>query len=87
MSSTNNLELNWWLLDKSRNKSGPNIEPWGTPALVLAQDELWPLRITIVFYFLRSLLEGLVNSWDHAAFKLKNDFVVPLFIESFQKVK
>ena len=30
-----------------RNKSGPNIEPWGTPACILAQDELWPLRTRI----------------------------------------
>ena len=36
---------NWRLSDKSlmyiRNKSGPNIESWKTPALILAQHELW----------------------------------------------
>ena len=30
-----------------RNKSGPIIEPCGTPALILAQDKLWPLKITL----------------------------------------
>ena len=64
-SSANNLGLHWRLSDKSlmyiRNKSGPNIKPWGTPALILAQDELWPLRITLCFLFLRSLLKGLIN--------------------------
>ena len=44
-----------------RNKRGPNTEPWGTPALLLAQDELWLLRITLSFPFLRSLLKGLIN--------------------------
>ena len=44
-----------------RNKSEPNIENWGTPALILAQDKLRPLRITLCFYFLRSLLRGIKN--------------------------
>ena len=35
-----------------RNKRGPNIEPWVTSALILAQDELWPLRISLCFLFL-----------------------------------
>ena len=43
VSPVNNLGLHWRLLDISfmytRNKSGPNIEPWGTPALILAQGE------------------------------------------------
>ena len=42
-----------------RNKSRPNIEPWGTPALKLAQDELWPLRITLCFVFLKKSVERL----------------------------
>ena len=29
----------------NRNKSGPNIEPCGIPALILAQNKLWPLKI------------------------------------------
>ena len=39
VSSLTNLVLHWRLSDKSlmyiRNKSRPNIEPWGTPALLL----------------------------------------------------
>ena len=42
MSLANSLGLHLKLSNKSsmyiRNKSGPNIEPWGTPALTLAQD-------------------------------------------------
>ena len=57
VSSANNLGLHWRLLDKSlmyiRNKSGSNIDSWGTPALILAQDEFWPLRITLCFLFLK----------------------------------
>ena len=34
-----------------RNKSGPDIEPWGTPALILDQGELWSLRTTPCFLF------------------------------------
>ena len=34
-----------------RNKSGPYIEPWGTPELTLAQGDLWLLRITLCFLF------------------------------------
>ena len=40
-----------------RNKSGPNIEPWATPALILAQDELWPFRITLCFLFLKKSIK------------------------------
>ena len=60
MSPANNLELHWRLSDKSvmyiRNKSGPNIDPWGTPALIVAQDELWPLRISLCFLFLKKFI-------------------------------
>ena len=44
-----------------RNKTGPNIEPWGTPTLILAQGERWLLRITLCCRFLRSLSKGLIN--------------------------
>ena len=48
--SANNFRLHWRLSDKSlidlRSKSGPNTEIWETPALILAQDEFLPLRIT-----------------------------------------
>ena len=30
-----------------RNKRRPNVEPYGAPALILAQDKLWPLKITL----------------------------------------
>ena len=55
--SANNLGLHWRLSDRLlmyiRNRSGRYIEPWGTPVLILAQDELWPLRITLYFVFLK----------------------------------
>ena len=45
--SVNNLGLHWRLSEKSsmyiRKKSGPIKEPWGTPTLILSQNELWPL--------------------------------------------
>ena len=63
LSSANNLGLLWRLSDKSlmymRNKSGPNIEPWGIPALTLAQVELWPLRITLCFLFFKKSVKRL----------------------------
>ena len=42
-----------------RNKSGPIIEPCGTPALILAQDKLWPLKITLCFLFLKKSVKRL----------------------------
>lgn len=42
-----------------RNKRGPNVEPYGTPALILAQDKLWPLKITLCFLFLRKSVKRL----------------------------
>ena len=41
------------------NKSGPNIDPWVTPALILDQDELWPLRINLCFLFLKMSVKKL----------------------------
>ena len=41
------------------NKSGPNIEAWGTPALILAQHELWSLRIILCFVFLKKSVKRL----------------------------
>ena len=32
-----------------KNKSGPNTEPQETRTLILAQDEVWTLRITLCF--------------------------------------
>ena len=59
VSSANNLVLHWRSSDKSlmyiRNKSGFNREPWGTSAFILAQDELWPVRITPFVLFLKKL--------------------------------
>ena len=57
VSSANNVGLHWRLWDKSlmyiRNKSSPSIEPWETTALILAQDELWWLCVTLCFLFLK----------------------------------
>ena len=44
---------------KDKNKSRPNAEPWGTSALMLAQDELWPLRITLSLLFLKKSVQRL----------------------------
>ena len=63
--SANNVELRWRLSHKSlmyiRNESRPNIKPWETSALILAQDELWALRITLFLYFLKNLSKGFRN--------------------------
>ena len=32
-----------------RNNKGPKIEPCGTPAVTLSQDECWPFRTTRCF--------------------------------------
>ena len=42
-----------------RNKSGSNVEPWGSPALILTLDELWALRITLCFLFFRKSVKSL----------------------------
>lgn len=64
LSSANNLRLHWRLSNESlmyfKNKSGPNIEAWPTPALILAQDELWPLIIILCFVFLNGFPEILL---------------------------
>ena len=71
--SANNFGLHCRLWDKSlmyiRNKTGPNIEPWRTPALILAQDELWPLRITLCFLFLKKSVKRL-NKLPEIPFRL-----------------
>ena len=36
-----------------KNNSGPSMEPWGTPALMLAQGEAWPFKTTHCFLKLR----------------------------------
>ena len=41
------------------NKSRPNIEAWGTSALILAQYELWSLRIILCFVFLKKSVKRL----------------------------
>ena len=33
-------------LMKIKNKSGPRIEPWGTPARIFFQSEDWPFKTT-----------------------------------------
>ena len=42
-----------------RNNSRPYLDPWGTPALILAQDELWWLRTTLCFLFLKKSVKRL----------------------------
>ena len=39
-----------------KNRSGPKIDPWGTPALISARKENWPLKILFAFCFSESVL-------------------------------
>ena len=63
VSSANNLGLHWRSSNESLmyvgNKSRPNIEAWGTSALILAQYELWSLRIILCFVFLKKSVKRL----------------------------
>ena len=63
VSSANNLGLHWRSSNESPmyvgNKSRPNIEAWGTSALILAQYELWSLRIILCFVFLKKSVKRL----------------------------
>ena len=36
-----------------KNRSEPRMEPWGSPALTSAQEEVCPLRTTLCFLFLK----------------------------------
>ena len=75
----NNLGLHWRLSDKSfmyiRNKSGPYIEPLRTPALILVQDELWPLRIGLYFLFPKKSVKRL-NKFPEILLRL-NLWIIP----------
>ena len=57
MSSANNLAIDERPSARSfiyiKNRSGPSMEPWGIPALTLAQEEVYPLRTTLCFLFLK----------------------------------
>ena len=57
LSSANNLGLHWRSSNESlmyfRNKSGPHIEAWGTPALILA------VNIILYFVFLKKSVKRL----------------------------
>ena len=39
-----------------KNRSGPRIDPWGTPALTSAHEENWPLKLPFAFCFSESIL-------------------------------
>ena len=36
-----------YIINKNKEKRGPNIEPWGTPARMFFQFEVWPLSTTL----------------------------------------
>ena len=38
-----------------KNRSGPSLEPWGTPGLTSAQEEVYLLRTTLCFLFLKKI--------------------------------
>ena len=51
-----------------KNRSGPSMEPWGTPALTSAQEEVCPLRNTFCFLFLKksdNRFKRLPVMWKH----------------------
>ena len=56
-SSANNLGFEDKSSDRSliyiKKNSGPRIDPWGTPARTLVQDDVWPLRTTLCLRFFR----------------------------------
>ena len=80
VSSANNLGLHWRLSDKSlmyfRNKSGTNIELWGTKSLILAQDELWPSRTTLCFLFLKKSVKRF-NKFPEIPLRLRLWIIFP----------
>ena len=69
VSSANNLGIHWRLSYKSLMGS------WGAPALILAKDKLWLLRIIFVFYLLRNLLKRL-NKYPEIPLRL-NLWIIP----------
>ena len=52
-----------------KNKTGSNIEPWGTPALILAQGERWLLRITLLSFFKKSVKR--INKFPEIPLRLR----------------
>ena len=72
------------LLMYIRNETRTNIEPSGTPALILAQDEQWLLRTSS---FSNNSVRGL-NVTPETVFKMmNNDSPVSHFFSSFLNVK
>ena len=57
MSFANNLAIDERPSARSfiyiKNKGGPSMEPWGTPAVTSAQKEDCPLRTTLCYPFLK----------------------------------
>ena len=57
VSSENNCGLD----PKSSDKSGPSIEPYGTPTSIAAHEEYCPFRATLAIDDIRSLSQHLTN--------------------------
>ena len=53
-----------------KNKSRYYLEPWGTPASVLAQDEIWLLKTTICFLFLKKKSVKRLNQFPDTQLRL-----------------
>ena len=57
MSSENNFAFDERPLARSliyiKNRSGPSMEPWGTPAVTSAQEEDCPLSTALCLLFLK----------------------------------
>ena len=58
-SSANNFALEDRAPDKSfmyiKNNNGPKMEPWRTPAVTFCYSDVWPLRRTLCFLWLKEL--------------------------------
>ena len=48
-----NLKLSRKSLISNRNRSGPKMDPWGNPQVIIFSDESWPLIIHCRSLFVR----------------------------------
>ena len=70
-------------LIKIRKERGPNIEPWGTPATIFVQFEVWPLSTTLWNLFVKKpLLELRVDHLYHMIWV----YTISLHATLYQKI-
>ena len=71
---------------KTRESSGPRMEPWGTPPLVSAREECWPFQTTLGFLLLRESVNRANKFPETMLTQLINKTFVPDFVKSFREV-